>query len=191
MKTVLKNIATEHAEAVGPSFDAARLEVLDAMAREILKAFKSGKKLLLCGNGGSAADAQHIAAEFIARFQKERRSLPAIALTTDTSALTALANDYSYELVFARQVEGLSQPGDVLIAISTSGNSKSILEAVKTAKQRQLVTLGFTGKEGGILKGIADFCYHAQSSKTSHIQEMHITALHALCEVIENVLFGS
>ncbi len=191
MQTALKSIAAEHAAVLAPSFDAARLGVLESMAREILKAFKSGKKILLCGNGGSAADAQHIAAEFIARFQKERRSLPAIALTTDTSILTAVANDYRYELVFSRQVEGLGQPGDVLIAISTSGNSKSILEAVKQAKQQQLVTIGFTGKEGGILKGIVDLCYHAQSSKTSHIQEMHITALHALSEVVENVLFGS
>ena len=190
MKTALKAIVSEHAEIFTPSFDAVRLDILDSMAREVLRAFKSGKKLLLCGNGGSAADCQHIAAEFIARFQKERPSLPAIALTTDTSALTAIANDYNYESVFSRQVEGLGQPGDVLIAISTSGNSKSVLEAVKQAKKRELVTLGFTNQAGGILKDIVDICYHAQSSKTSHVQEMHITALHALSEVVENVLFG-
>lgn len=191
MRQTLKAIINEHAEALAGSFDETRITVLESMARECLKAFKSGKKILLCGNGGSAADSQHIAAEFIARFKKERRSLPAISLTTDTSALTAMANDYGYDKVFSRQVEGLGQAGDILIAISTSGNSKSILEAVKQAKQQQMVTFGFTGKEGGILTGIVDFCYHAESSQTSHIQEMHITALHALSEVVENTLFGS
>ena len=191
MQEIFKSNLAGHAEALNGSFDAARLTVLEAMAREFLKAFKSGRKILFCGNGGSAADAQHIAAEFTGRFKKERRSLPAIAITTDTSALTAIANDYDYDRVFSRQVEGLGQAGDVLIAISTSGNSKSILEAVKQAKQQQMVTLGFTGKDGGILKGIVDICYQAQSSKTSHIQEMHITALHALSEVVENVLFGN
>ena len=190
MRQAFKSIVSEHAEVFTASFDDQRIGILEAMARECLKAFKSGKKILLCGNGGSAADSQHIAAEFIARFKKERRSLPAIALTTDTSALTAMANDYSFDRVFSRQVEGLGQAGDILIAISTSGNSKSILEAVKQAKQQQLVTFGFTGKDGGILKGIVDICYHAQSSQTSHIQEMHITALHALSEVVENTLFG-
>lgn len=191
MQTALKSIVQGHAEAFTASFDAERLGVLDAMAREFLKAFKAEKKILLCGNGGSAADSQHIAAEFIARFKKERRSLPAIALTTDTSALTAIANDYSYDVVFSRQVEGLGEPGDILLAISTSGNSKSVLEAVKQAKKQQMLTLGFTGKDGGILKGIVDICYHAQSTQTSHIQEMHITALHAISEAVENTLFGN
>ncbi len=117
--------------------------------------------------------------------------MPAIALTTDTSALTAIGNDYSYDVVFSRQVEGLGQVGDILIAISTSGNSKNVLEAVKQAKKQQLVILGFTGKQGGVLKKAVDHCYHAQSDQTSHIQEMHITALHALSEVVENVLFGA
>ena len=191
MQQALKSIIHHHTEALNGSFDAARMTILDSMARESLKAFKSGKKILLCGNGGSAADSQHIAAEFIARFKKERRSLPAIALTTDTSVLTAIGNDYNYDVVFSRQVEGLGQAGDLLIAISTSGNSKSVLEAVRQAKHQQLVTLGFTGKDGGILKNIVDICYQAQSTATSHIQEMHITALHALSEVVENVLFGS
>ena len=191
MRQALKSIVHGHELAFGASFDGMRLAVLETMARELLKTFKAGKKILFCGNGGSAADSQHIAAEFIGRFKKERRSLPAIALTTDTSALTALGNDYGYESVFARQVEGLGQAGDVLIAISTSGNSKNVLEAVKQAKRQQMTTFAFTGKKGGALKKTVDHCYHAQSDHTSHIQEMHITALHALSEVVENVLFGA
>ena len=190
MQQEFKNTLNQHAEAFSASFDGAGLNVLEAMSREMLKAFKYVKKILLCGNGGSAADSQHIAAEFTGRFKRERRSLPAIALTIDTSALTAIANDYSYDSVFARQVEGLGQPGDVLIAISTSANSKNVLHAVSEAKKNQMITLGFTGKEGGILKNITDICFYAQSAQTSHIQEMHITALHALSEVVENILFG-
>ena len=168
-----------------------KLAEIERAGELICQALSGGHKILLCGNGGSAADSQHIAAEFIGRFKKERRSLPAIALTTDTSALTAIANDYHYDLVFARQIEGLGAVGDVLIAISTSGNSKNILEAVRQAKKMQMITLGFTGKAGGKLKDAVDFCYRAESVKTPHIQEMHITALHAISEVVENVLFGS
>ena len=154
-------------------------------------AFKKGNKILLCGNGGSAADAQHIAAEFIARFKRERKSLPAIALTTDTSILTAVSNDYSYDLVFARQVEGLGERGDILIAISTSGNSRNILEAARKAKESGLFVIGFTGKSGGELKKIVDLNFSAGSEKTPHVQEMHITALHAISEAVEDTLFSS
>jgi D-sedoheptulose 7-phosphate isomerase len=191
MKDKFKAIAAEHRKTLDESFDSARLEVLEKISRELLMAFKAGKKLLLCGNGGSAADSQHIAAEFIGRFKRERQSLPAIALTTDTSALTAIGNDYSYDKIFSRQVEGLAQKGDVLIAISTSGNSKNILEAVKQAKINGAVTIGFTGQDGGALKGQVDLCYQAANKNTAHIQEMHITALHAISEVVEDVFFGS
>lgn len=166
------------------------MDILEKISREIIVAFKAGHKMLLCGNGGSAADAQHIAAEFIGRFKRERRSLPAIALTTDTSILTALANDYDYSKVFSRQVEGLGQKGDVLIAISTSGNSVNVLEAVKQAKSQGLVTIGFTGITGGKLKDQTDICFCAQSKKTPNIQEMHIAALHAISEVVEDVFFA-
>ena len=184
-------LITEHRAAVEKSFTPPHLEILEKISRELLKALKAGHKILLCGNGGSAADSQHIAAEFIARFKRERRSLPAIALTTDTSILTALANDYDYSRVFSRQVEGLGSKGDVLIALSTSGNSKNVLEAVRQAKDQGLCTIGFTGASGGALKGLADICFCAGSPKTPHIQEVHITALHAVSEVVEDVLFGA
>ncbi len=190
MKDQFQAILQDHKKAFEASFTGPQLEVLEKIAREILKAFKSGHKLLLCGNGGSAADSQHIAAEFIGRFKLERPSLPAIALTTDTSILTALANDYSYEKVFSRQVEGLGQKGDVFIGLSTSGNSKNVLEALNQAKKQGLLTIGLTGASGGKLAGESDICFRAESTKTPHIQEMHITALHAVSEVVENVFFG-
>lgn len=186
-----EEIFNQHREAVEKSFTPAQLEVLDKIATEMAGAMREGRKLLLCGNGGSAADCQHIAAEFIGRFKRERRSLPAIALTTDTSILTAIGNDYSYEQVFSRQVEGLGEAGDVLIAISTSGNSKNVLEAVKVAKMRGLTTIGFTGDKGGTLKELADHCFQAQATYTPHIQEVHITALHALSEVVEALVLGA
>ena len=184
-------IIEEHEEAVRKSFAPAQAGVLEEIAREILKAFNAGRKILLCGNGGSAADSQHIAAEFIGRFKRERKSLPAVALTTDTSVLTSLANDYDYTKIFSRQVQGLGQKGDILIAISTSGNSKNVLAAVRQAREQGLRTIGFTGAQGGALKGTADLCFQAQSDKTPHIQEVHITALHALSEVVEELVLGS
>lgn len=190
IQTQLASIIQRHRQAVEKSFQENQLEAMDLIAREIIKAFKAGRKLLLCGNGGSAADAQHIAAEFIARFKLERQSLPAIALTTDTSILTAIANDYQFENVFSRQVEGLGQAGDILIAISTSGNSKNVLAAVHTAREKGLITVGLTGGNGGKLKDVVDFCFTSQTSETAHIQEIHITALHAISEAVEEVFFG-
>lgn len=185
-----ESIFEEHRAAIDMSFQGDQLKTLDRISKEILKAFRNGQKLLLCGNGGSAADSQHIAAEFIARFKRERQSLPAISLTTDTSILTAISNDYDYDHVFARQIEGLGSKGDILIAISTSGNSKNILKAVDQARHKNLVTIGFTGATGGSLASKVDICFKAESTKTPHIQEVHITALHAISEVVEDVLFG-
>ncbi len=187
----IQSILAGHEEAYKASFGANNLKVLDEIVRLMVQVFKNGKKILLCGNGGSAADSQHIAAEFIGRFKKERKSLPAIALTTDTSILTAVSNDYSYETVFARQVEGLGQKGDLLIAISTSGTSKNILAAAKKAKELGVIVVGFTGKNWRDLQKISDVTFLAGSEKTSHIQEMHITALHAISEVVENSLYPS
>ncbi|MBI3316972.1 MAG: SIS domain-containing protein [Candidatus Omnitrophica bacterium] len=190
MTKSFESVAQEHLAAIEKSFQGENLQILDKISKEILRAFKDGLKLLLCGNGGSAADAQHIAAEFIARFKRERRSLPAIALTTDTSILTAIGNDYGFEDVFSRQVEGLGNKGDVLIAISTSGNSKNVLKAVDQARRQGMVTVGFTGGTGGSLGSKVDLCFKAQSVKTPHVQEVHIAALHALSEVVEDGLFG-
>ena len=187
----LEQILNDHKQAADLSFTAPQVAILESIARAIVQAFRAGNKLLICGIGGSAADSQHIAAEFIARFMLERKSLPAIALTTDSSILTALANDYTYDYVFARQVQGLGQKGDILIGISTSGNSKNVLAAVEQAKSQGLLTISFTGRSGGKLKGMTDLCFAAQSDMTPHIQEIHITSLHAISEVVEAVLFGS
>ena len=186
LRSQFEAIFRQNREAIDKSFTASQLEVLEKIAEAMTESLRLGHKILLCGNGGSAADSQHIAAEFVGRFKRERRSLPALALTTDTSILTAIGNDYAYEQVFSRQVEGLGEQGDVLIALSTSGNSKNILEAVKAAKARGITTVGLTGSGGGALKSIADLCFQAQSTETPHIQEVHITALHALSEVVED-----
>ncbi len=164
---------------------------MEKIAEMAAEALRSGHKILLCGNGGSAADSQHIAAEFVGRFKRERRSLAAIALTTDTSILTAIGNDYGYELIFARQVEGLAEKGDLLFALSTSGNSKNVLEAVKAARAKGVTAVGFTGQGGGALKSAVDYCFQAQSAQTPHIQEVHITALHALSEVVEELVLST
>jgi D-sedoheptulose 7-phosphate isomerase len=187
-KSRLDEILRQNREAIEKSFTPPQVETLEKLAEIVARGLRSGNKILLCGNGGSAADCQHIAAEFIVRIKRERRSLPAVALTTDTSILTATGNDYSYDQVFARQVEGLGQRGDILIALSTSGNSKNVLEAVKAARGKGITTVGFTGARGGALKEAADHCFQAQSHETPHIQEVHITALHALSEVVEDLV---
>jgi len=173
------------------------VEALESQAELMLKAAKccsdalaAGNKVLLCGNGGSAADAQHIAAELIGRFIDDRRSLPAVALTTDTSALTAIANDYGYEQVFSRQVEGLAVPGDVLIAISTSGNSANVNRAAVSARERQCQVIGLSGKSGGALTALCDTVLVVPSDITARIQECHILVGHILCDLIEQSLFA-
>jgi D-sedoheptulose 7-phosphate isomerase len=158
---------------------------LPAAAAAIAAALRAGRKVLACGNGGSAADAQHVAAELVGRFAGERRAWPALALTTDTSVLTAVANDYGFDRVFARQVEAHGQTGDVLIAISTSGASPTVLRAVETARARGLVTIGLTGRDGGELGRMVDVHLHVPSPSTPRVQEAHATLLHVLCALIE------
>jgi len=152
----------------------------------MVKALKSGNKVLLIGNGGSAADAQHIAAELTGRYKSERRGLPAIALTTDTSALTAISNDYGYGHVFNRQVEALAHPGDLLIGISTSGNSDNIISALETAKEIGCTTLGMSGKSGGKMNEVCDLNLIIPSDDTPRIQEMHILIGHILCQAVDD-----
>jgi len=165
-----------------------------ARAGEALAAaLKSGRKALACGNGGSAADSQHFAAEIVGRFERERPGLPAIALTTDTSGLTAIANDYGFDRVFARQVEALGASGDVLLAISTSGNSKNIIEAVKAAQARDLVVIALTGRDGGAMGKMLrprDFHLNVAHPRTMRVQEIHLLVVHCLCEVVDNVIYG-
>lgn len=151
----------------------------------LLETFQKGSKVLLCGNGGSAADAQHIAAEFVGRYESERIALPAISLTTDTSALTALANDYDFERIFARQVDALAREGDTLIAISTSGNSRNVISAVMKARERGCKVVGLTGAGGRKLASLCDACVMVPSVRTARIQEAHITIAHIWCEIID------
>ena len=166
---------------------------LRASAREIaatiIAALRSGNKLLIIGNGGSAADAQHIAAEIVVRYKQDRPANAAMALTTDTSALTAIANDYGFEQMFARQVAGLGQPGDVLLALSTSGRSLNVLAALRTARERGLITIGFTGK-GEALAALCDHLLIAPSDDTAIIQQIHLTVAHGICDEIEQAMMG-
>jgi len=152
-------------------------------------ALKSGNKILLFGNGGSAADAQHIAAEFINRFLIERPPLPAIALTTDTSVITSIGNDYDFSEIFSKQIRAIGQPGDVAWGISTSGNSANVMKGMEAAKKMGLATVAFTGKDGGNIAKIVDFSVNVSSSNTARIQETHITAGHAICELVDMKLF--
>ncbi len=159
-------------------------------AQEICSAISNGCKVLLFGNGGSAADAQHIAAEWVGRFRRERRPLPAIALTTDTSILTCIGNDYGYDKVFARQVSALGARGDVVIAISTSGNSRNVLEGVDTAHRMGLITVGFTGGDGGALGRMVRHHLNVPHKSTARVQEIHIMIGHVLCELVDENLKG-
>ncbi|HXS53566.1 MAG TPA: phosphoheptose isomerase [Usitatibacter sp.] len=165
-----------------------------ARAGEALAAaLKTGRKALACGNGGSAADSQHFAAEIVGRFERERPGMPAIALTVDSSALTAIANDYDWDRVFAKQVEALGNAGDVLLAISTSGNSKNVVEALRAAQAKGLVVIALTGRDGGAMARMLrpnDFHLNIAHPRTMRVQEMHLLVIHCLCEVVDNVLFG-
>lgn len=170
----------------------AQLEALaspvEAIGDLLARSIRDGGRILICGNGGSAADAQHFAAELIGRFEQERSAWPAIALTTDTSILTAIGNDYGFNEIFGRQVEGLGRPGDVLVGISTSGYSGNILKAVAAAKQQKVFTVGLLGRDGGELKAAVDRSVVIQEAKTARIQEAHIFILHYWARAIENQL---
>lgn len=162
-------------------------ELLQA-SEMLIEALHNKRKILLCGNGGSAADAQHLAGELVGRFLKERRPLPAVALNANTSVLTALGNDYGFKEVFARQVAALGQPGDVLVAISTSGDSSNVLRAAEAARAKDMKVIGLTGADGGKLKDLCDLCLCVPSTSTPRIQEMHILIGHIICELVEAAL---
>lgn len=167
------------------------MQEIDRAVSVVLTSLKSGNKLLFCGNGGSAADAQHLAAEFSGRFYIDRKALPAEALHTNTSYLTAVANDYSYDVVYSRLVEGIAQPGDVLIGLSTSGNSKNILNAFEVAKTKKVSIIAFTGASGGQMRELADVLINVPSQDTPRIQESHIMIGHIICELAEQQYFKS
>nr|WP_303626037.1 D-sedoheptulose 7-phosphate isomerase [Rhodopseudomonas palustris] len=168
--------------------DASLLAASQAIATAAIAALRGGRKILIAGNGGSAADAQHIAAEIIGRYKQDRPGWPAIALTTDTSALTAIANDYGFDRVFARQVEGLGQPGDLFIGITTSGRSPNILAALEMARQQGLVTIGMTGPSGASMGALCDYLLIAPAPETALVQQIHLMAAHAICDEIECAL---
>lgn len=161
------------------------LATVNDVVEVISSAFKNGKRVYFCGNGGSAADAQHLAAEFSGRFYKDRKALPAEALHCNTSYLTAVANDYSYEMIYARLIEGLGQEGDILIGLSTSGNSANVLKAFETAQSKKMITIGFTGANGGQLKSKSNYLVNVPSNDTPRIQEGHMLLGHIICQLVE------
>jgi len=165
-------------------------ETILRMAELVAGCLKKGNKVLFFGNGGSAADAQHLACELAGRFYLDRPSLPALALSVNTSSLTAIGNDFGFDAVFSRQIEGIGSAGDVAVAISTSGRSPNVIEGLKTAKKAGLITLAFTGKSGGDMKGLADECLTVATDETPRVQEAHILAGHIICELAERELFG-
>jgi D-sedoheptulose 7-phosphate isomerase len=165
------------------------ISTIEKIVRVIVAAFKNGNRVYFCGNGGSAADAQHLAAEFSGRFYIDRKALPAEALHCNTSYLTAVANDYSYDVVYSRIIGGIGEEGDVLIGLSTSGNSGNIIKAFETAKEKSIVTVGFTGASGGKMKAISDYLINIPSTDTPRIQESHIMAGHIICQLVEEIYF--
>jgi len=186
-KKILK--AFEDSVRIKEKFVKENVALIMEVSKLISDAFNDGKKILIFGNGGSASDASHIAAEFVNRFKKDRPGLPAIALNTDTAVLTSIANDYDYSEIYARQVKTLGDAGDVSIAISTSGNSKNILKATDAAKKKGLKTIVFTGLKGEKLASKSDYAFIVQSEDTPRIQETHITLGHVICQMVEEILF--
>ena len=165
------------------------IDAIENIVDEIVKAFKNGNRVYFCGNGGSAADAQHLAAEFSGRFYIDRKALPAEALHCNTSYITAVANDYSYDVIYSRIIDGIGQAGDVLVGLSTSGNSGNIIKAFETAKSKKMITVGFTGATGGQMKAVSDYLINIPSTDTPRIQESHIMAGHIVCQLVEEKIF--
>ena len=185
MKQTINNELLSHLETINNVIEIMQ-EELEKASSLVLETLKNGNKILLCGNGGSAADAQHIAAELIGRYKSERRGLPGIALTTDTSVLTSIGNDYGYDRVFDRQVEALANKGDLIIGISTSGNSKNVLNALIIGQKLGCKTLGFSGNNGGLMNELSDINLVVPSNITARIQEMHILFGHIICQVVDD-----
>lgn len=191
-------MSTKIQEIISASIEVKKQVLADAVLQQTIAdvveactgAFHNGKKVLFCGNGGSAADAQHLAAEFSGRFYKDRKALPSEALHCNTSYLTAVANDYSYDVIYSRLVEGICEEGDVLIGLSTSGNSKNIMNAFASARDKKVITVGFTGATGGKMKEVSDYLINVPSTDTPRIQESHILIGHIICELVENNIFG-
>ncbi|MCX6075044.1 MAG: D-sedoheptulose 7-phosphate isomerase [Campylobacterales bacterium] len=187
---IIKQIADSAATKQAILENDALLNTIVIVAQECVEVYRRGKKTMLAGNGGSAADAQHIAAELVGRYGFDRPSIPSLALTTDSSNLTAIGNDYGYDKVFSRQLEGMSQEGDLFIGISTSGNSQNIINAFESAKDKGVITVALVGRDGGKMARMADYAIIIPSTATPRIQESHILIGHILCDIIEKELFG-
>jgi D-sedoheptulose 7-phosphate isomerase len=191
MSTTIKNLIASSIEVKQALLNNESLIAqIDTIVTVVTNAFKNGNAVYFAGNGGSAADAQHLAAEFSGRFYKDRKALPSDALHCNTSYLTAVANDYSYDVIYARLLEGLAKKGDVLIGISTSGNSGNIVKAFEKAKEMGVITVGFTGSKGGKMKELSDYLINVPSDTTPRIQESHILVGHIICELVEQNIFG-
>jgi len=190
MQNIITNLIKEGQKTTGALLSKEILEPIEAAAKCIINSLKNGGKVIVFGNGGSAADSQHMVAELVGRFKKERKAMPAIALTANTSTITALSNDYGYEASFKRQIEALGKKGDVAIGISTSGTSQNIALALNQAGQMGLKTVALAGKGGGRVKGLVDEAIVVKSDNTPRIQEAHILIIHILCELIEDALTG-
>jgi D-sedoheptulose 7-phosphate isomerase len=190
MKEYIKNNIKESLESKEKLLnDEALIEAIEKVAKLCIEAYRQGNKILTCGNGGSASDAQHLVGELVGRYMIERNGIPAIALTANSTVMTALGNDYNFDEVFAKQVRAYGKEGDILIGISTSGNSKNVIEAFEEAHNMGVKTIGFTGETGGKLNGLADFLINVPSNSTPRIQEMHIMVIHIICGLIEDGLF--
>jgi len=190
MSDLVKQLLQDACRTKQKVLEDARLVALIAEVMDVcIDALRNGNKLLLAGNGGSASDAQHIAAELVGRYEQDRAGLPALALTTNSSQVTAIANDYGYDFLFQRQVQALANAGDVFFGLSTSGNSKNVIQAIEQCKKQQVKTVGMTGQSGGQLAAMCDYCINVPSDNTARIQEVHITIGHILCAGIESAFF--
>lgn len=189
MEKWIKDIIDEKKNLIDSMEETDYFEVLEAAGRELSSVLRKGNKILLAGNGGSAADAQHFAGEIVGRFLKERGALPAVSLCVDPSVVTCIANDYGYDEVFSRQVFGIGKEGDALIVISTSGNSQNCIKAIEAARKNNMLVVGFLGKKGGVMKDMCDYPLIVPSDKTPRIQEIHTLTVHLLCQMIEGELF--
>lgn len=186
MNPLISEKIEEHIQALSNTLEYLETNpVLEEMALRCKEALQNGRKIMYCGNGGSAADSQHMAAEIVGRFQKERKGLASVALTTDTSIITAVGNDYGFDAIFSRQVEGIGQTGDILFAYSTSGNSENVIRAVEVAKEMGIHTFGFLGKDGGKLAKMCDLSFTVPHQTTARVQEIHLLAGHIICELVE------
>jgi len=190
MKSKIEQLIRESIETKKLLLEPAQVAVVEKIAGAIIKAYENKKKVIIFGNGGSAADSQHFAAELVCRFEVNRRALAAISLTTDTSIITATGNDFSFDNIFSRQVEALVNTGDVAIGITTSGNSPNVIKALEQAKKQNAVTIGFTGNKECRIKEITDLCFCAPSGVTGRIQECHGLVIHVICSLVEGALFG-